>query len=98
MSLHRSISLFISGGTQTLSPPLTVSVTPSNTHPPLIGGVSLLINYTEGTQLVTLAGVTLSDADETCDIPMIVGAEIELSTTASDNEALQVGIIMQRKL
>lgn len=79
------ICYFIRSDVQRLSPPLTVSVIPSNTHQPLINNVNLILDYTENTVLNVLAGVTLSDMDETCDVPMIAGAQINIITASNDN-------------
>ena len=70
-------------------------VSPSNSHPPLISARSLQLNYTENTQLSVLEGVALSDMDQTCHLPVIIGARVEITTEAGDNaqEILEVGTV-----
>lgn len=79
---------------QSLSPPLTVSITPNNSHPPQIHTDNLQLDYVENAVLNVLAGVILSDMDETCEEENeIFAAHIEIITVASDNagELLEVG-------
>ena len=70
---------------QSLSPPLTLTITPVNSHSPQITTPYQQSTYVENTVLDALRGVTLSDADEICAENVIVAARIEVVTSASDN-------------
>ena len=79
-------------GLQSLSPPLTLTIIPINSHAPRVSADSLQLTYVENAMLDVLHDVTLSDVDETCTNQTLIAAWIEIITSASDNaeEVLQV--------
>ena len=77
---------------QSLSPPLTLIITPTNSHPPQVSAESIQLTYVENGALYVLNNTRLSDMDETCTNQTMIAAWIEIITSASDNaeELLQV--------
>ena len=79
-------------GVYYLDPPLIVEVVPVDSNPPVITASNVQLNYTETTVLNVLEGVALSDLDQNCQSSIIIGAQVEITTEASDNawEMLEV--------
>lgn len=71
---------------------LTVSIIPTNSHPPQVHVNGSELTYVENTVLNVLDDVTLTDMDEICDENVIVAAQVEMVTSADDNaqELLEV--------
>lgn len=86
--------ILFSHGVQSLASPLQVLVVPTSSHPPVVTASHLSLNYTENSELNVLGGVRLTDEDQTCSVPFIIGARLEITSEAVNNDQ---GILMVGK-